>query len=156
MSTQKKSPFLIEDPAEDSGFLMLQASNLWSYYQAKALRRFYGLSHMQFNVLASVAWQVLHNGKEITQVEIAHHIKSEPTAVSQMIRALEDKGYISRTTNSTNIRAKSVELTEEGKDLMIKVMQTIYDVNAKFFSILGKNIKRFNGDLSELINANDF
>jgi len=156
MENQKKSPFLIENLAEDSGFLMLLVSNLWASCQDKALRNFYDISHMQFSVLASVNWQVIHCEKEVTQAIIARHIKVTPVTISQMLKVLEAKGYVSRKVNSTNVRAKSVELTPKGEELMIMAMKTIYDVNAKFFGILGKNIKHFNCYMSELVLGNDY
>jgi len=150
-----KSPFKIENLEEDSGFLMLQISNLWGNYHDKALKRYHGLSHMQYAVLASVYWLVLYSGKQVTQTILAQHTKINPMTISQMFKVLEAKGYIYRTTHATDVRAKAVNLTPEGKELMHKAFNTIWEVDAKFFKVLGKNTDRFNKCLSELLKAND-
>jgi DNA-binding MarR family transcriptional regulator len=150
-----KSPFIIENLDDDTGFLMLQISNLWGNAHDKALKRYHGLSHMQYAVLASVYWLVLHSSKQVTQTILAQHTKINPMTISQMFKVLEAKGYIYRTTHSTDIRAKSVNLTPKGKELMHSAFQTIWEVDAKFFKSLGKNTKIFNSYLHELLKTND-
>ena len=150
-----KSPFRIENLEEDTGFLMLQVSNLWGNNHDKALKRYHGLSHMQYVVLASIYWLVLYSGKQVTQTILAHHTKINPMTISQMFKVLESRGYIYRTTHATDVRAKAVNLTQEGKELMHKAIDTIWEVDAKFFQSLGKNTDRFNSYLLDLFKAND-
>ena len=152
---EEKSPFALENLEEDSGFLMLQVSNLWEYYHDRALKKYHDISHMQYAVLASVYWLVLHSRKEVTQTILAQHTKIAPMTISQMFKVLEAKGYIYRKTHSTDIRAKAVDLTPEGKELMRKAVITILNVDTKFFQALGKNSPRFNRCLVELLRAND-
>ena len=151
----EQSPFIIENLEEDTGFLMLQISNLWGNAHEKVLKRHYGLSHMQYAVLASVYWLVLHSTKQVTQTILAQHTKINPMTISQMFKVLEAKGLIYRTTHATDVRAKSVSLTPEGKELMHRAFKTIWDVDAKFFKSLGKNTSRFNGFLYDLLRSND-
>jgi DNA-binding MarR family transcriptional regulator len=148
------APFIFENLEEDSGFLLLQVSNLWNNCHDKVLKQYYGISHMQFAVLASILWLVIKNGREVTQTILAHHTKINQMTISQMFKVLEAKGYIFRKTHSTDIRAKSVNLTQEGLDLMNKAAQTIWEVDAKFFKCLGRNTAGFNKCLSELLRAN--
>ena len=75
--------------------------------------------------------------------------------ISQVFKVLETKGYIARKRHSIDVRAKSVALTQEGKDLMTKAVATVVEVDNRFFKILGKNIGRFNAYLVELLKAND-
>jgi len=150
-----KSPFIIENLEEDTGFLMLQVSNLWGNSHEKALKKHHGLSHMQYAVLASIYWLVLNSSKQVTQTILSQHTKINPMTISQMFKVLEAKGLIFRTAHSTDVRAKSVNLTQAGKELMHSAFQTIWDVDAKFFKALGKNTNRFNHDLFELLKAND-
>ena len=154
MLEQEKSPFTVS-LEDDSGYLMLQASNLWAHYQDKALKRHYGLSHVQFSVLASISWQVLEEKKQATQTMLAEQTKISPMTISQMLKVLETRGYVYRTKHLTDVRAKAVDLTQEGKELTNKAMKTIYSIDAKFFRILGKNIKCFNRYMFELLKAND-
>ena len=150
------SPFFIENLEDDTGFLMLQVSNLWGDCHDRALKRHYGLSHMQYAVLASVCWlAVYQDGKYVTQSRLAQHTKINPMTISQIFKVLEAKGYIVRTKHPTDVRAKVVNLTEEGYDLMKKAVRTIWDVDTKFFRALGKNTDRFNSYFCDLLNAND-
>ena len=150
-----KSPFIIDDLKDDAGFLMLQVSNLWSNSHDRILKRQHGLSHMQYAVLASVCWLKYHGNAFITQSFLAQHTKINPMTVSQIFKVLETKGYIYRTKHPYDVRAKVVYLTKEGKELMDKAFQTIWDVDAKFFKILGKNTNIFNRYLYKLLLENE-
>ncbi|GHV58536.1 hypothetical protein FACS1894182_11180 [Bacteroidia bacterium] len=152
---KEKSPFIIENLEEDTGFLMLQVSRLWEEHHEKAVKKHHNLSHIQYAVLASIYWLVLHNGKEVTQTILARHTKIDPMTISQMFKVLEKKGYIFRTPHSTDIRAKSVNLTQEGRELMNKAVATVVNVDNKFFKILGKRTGYFNRILVDLLEAND-
>lgn len=154
MLGEKNFPFICKDLTKDTGFLMLQISNLWAASHDKVLKRYYNLSHMQYAVLASVYWLVLHE-EEVTQVRLAQHTKINPMTISKMLKGLEIKGYVYRTTHSADIRAKAVRLTEQGKEILNKAIRTIADVDANFFNFLGKNVVRFNGYMYALRQGND-
>ena len=134
---------------------MLQVSNLWNNRHDRALKKNHGLSHMQYAVLASVCWLIYHSNKLVTQSLLAQHTKINPMTISQIFKVLESKGYILRTKNPTDIRAKIVSLTKEGNDLMHKAFKTIWEVDSKFFSALEKDTIYFNNCLFELLNANE-
>lgn len=150
-----ESPFIIGNLEEYTGFLMLQVSNLWSNRQDRALKKHYGLSHIQYAVLASVCWLVYHSDKPVTQSFLAQHTKINPMTISQIFKVLEAKGFIKRTKHPTDVRAKIVNLTKEGNELMHRAFQTIWSMDSQFFQILGKDNKRFNRYLYELLLAND-
>jgi DNA-binding MarR family transcriptional regulator len=150
-----ENPFLIENLEEDTGFLMLQASRLWEEYHERGLKKYHNLSHIQYAVLASVYWLVLHKEQEVTQIILAKHTKIDPMTISHIFKVLETKGYIYRKTHSTDVRAKAVFITEKGKELMNKAIPTVINIDEKFFKILGKKIKQFNNLLLSLLKAND-
>jgi DNA-binding MarR family transcriptional regulator len=151
---EKNFPFTCKDLRKDTGFLMLQISNLWAAGHDKVLKRYYNLSHMQYAVLASVYWLVLY-GEEVTQVRLSQHTKISPMTISKMLKGLEDKGYVYRKTHSTDVRAKAVHLTDRGKEILDKAIKTIADVDAQFFNFLGKNVTRFNDYMFDLLQGND-
>jgi len=158
MSKSNTSPFASKSfasLAEDSGFLMLQVSSLWAHYHNKAVKKHYGLTHIQYAVLTSVYWLSLHSEKQITQTILAQHTKIKPMTISQILNVLENKNYVCRTTHLTDVRAKAVEVTPQGKELLDKAVKTIFEVDTAFFSVLDKNIKHFNHYMFELLNAND-
>ena len=71
--------------------------------------------------------------------------------ISQIFKVLEAKGYILRTKHPKDIRAKLVNLTDEGNTLMHNAFLTIWEADTQFFKVLGKNNKRFNKHLVELL-----
>jgi DNA-binding MarR family transcriptional regulator len=149
------SPFIIENLEEDTGFLILQVSRLWEEYHERTMKKYYNMTHMQYAVLASVYWLVLHEKREVTQTILAKHTKIDPMTISQVFKVLERKGYIYRQTHSTDVRAKSVTLTQQGVELMNKAVATIVNLDNKFFRVLGKNIVHFNNYLVTLLKEND-
>ena len=150
-----KSPFIIKDLKSDTGFLMLQVSHLWGESHDRALKRYHGLSHMQYAVLASICWLIYHTNKQVTQSILAQHTKINPMTISQVFKVLEMKGYIYRQQHPTDIRAKVVNLTDEGNELMHKAFKTIWEVDKRFFRVLEKNEALFNSFLYDLLMAND-
>ena len=152
---ENKSPFIVENLKDDTGFLILQVSNLWSNCHDRALKKYHGLSHMQYAVLASVCWLVYHSDKQVTQSMLSQHTKISPMTISQIFKVLEAKGYIFRTKHPSDVRAKIVSLTEEGNRLMHKAIKTIWDIDTKFFKILGRKTNRFNRCLNELLLINE-
>ena len=110
---------------------------------------------MQYAVLASVCWLVYNSDKQVTQSMLSQHTKISPMTISQIFKVLEAKGYIFRTKHPTDVRAKIVNLTEKGNDLVNRAFITICDVDAKFFKILGKTTNRFNKCLYGLLLTNE-
>lgn len=147
-------PFKTENLEGDTGFLMLQVSRLWAEFHGRKLKKHFGLSEVQYAVLASVYWFVLHD-QQVTQTILARHTKIDPMTISQMFKVLEKKGYIHRTTHLADIRAKTVHLTPQGLELMQQTIPVIKEIDDKFFQILGKDINLFNRYMVELLRAND-
>ncbi|MDR2233193.1 MAG: MarR family winged helix-turn-helix transcriptional regulator [Tannerella sp.] len=110
---------------------------------------------MQYAILASICWLVYHTDSYVTQSILAQHTKVNPMTVSQIFKVLESKGLIYRQQHPTDIRAKIVNLTDEGNKLMHKAFKTIWDVDEKFFRILEQDEKYFNSLLYELIKSNN-
>lgn len=151
----KKSyiPFTVEQIEDNSGFLLWQITSLWQQEQKRALEISYRISHSQYVILASTYWLTL-NGDEVTQIGLSQHTKMEPMTVSQILKGLQKMDYITRQAHSADTRAKAVSLTLKGKELMKDAIKTIESIDAKFFSVLGKGVKRFNADMMKLIKAN--
>ena len=139
---------------ENTGFLMLQVSSLWKNYHKKILKKYYQISYVQYVVLAGIYWFTLRNKKQVPQAMLAKHTKIAPMTISHIFKGLEAKGYIYRITHPTDIRAKAVNLTPEGKKLIIQAITTIMEADRKFFKILDINTDGFNKYLIQLLNAN--
>lgn len=141
--------FSVATPEESSGFLLWQVTSLWQREIRKALEQ-YGLTHSQFVLIASIHWLVLHH-QEVTQVVLSAHTKIDPMTTSTVLRTLQQKGLINREEHSTDTRAKTVVLTEEGKKMVKKAVVTVEKFDADFFSVLGNKANLFNKNLTALL-----
>ena len=148
-------PFVKENYEEDAGFLMLQISNLWKDYRSKALKKHYGLTHVQYAALAGIYWFTLHNKEPVTQTLLSKYARIDPMTLSHVFKGLEAKGYISRITHPTDIRAKAITLTSAGEELMRQAVRTIMETDQKFFKILGSDTGQFNECLKKLLKTNN-
>ena len=152
---EQEEPILrIENLKEDTGFLMLQVSNLWKDFHSKALKKHWGLTYMQYVVLASIYWLKLHDTQPVTQGLLAHHIRTDPATIAYLFRELGAKGYITRVNHPTNARTKIIDLSQKGKDLMKQAISAIVEDDQRFFKSLGKNTDFFNRYLNRLIDSN--
>jgi len=151
---KKESIFEIDNLEEDSGFLMLQVSNLWKNFHSEILKKYHGLTYRQYIVLASIYWLSLHDTEQITQTMLAKHSRIDAMSLSHVFRGLEAKGYIHRIPHPADVRAKVVSLTQEGKELIDQAVRVIVEIDQQFFKSLGKNTNHFNDFLKKLLKAN--
>src|SRR6478736_6075640 len=105
-------PFQFEKAEDSSGFLLWQVTNLWQREIKKALEKF-DLTHSQFVLLASIHWLTLGK-QDVTQIVLSSHTKIDPMTTSTVLRTLQTKGLIKRQEHSTDTRAKTVALTDNG------------------------------------------
>lgn len=130
-----------EGPEHSPGFLLWQVSTAWRRQIETALTPL-GLTHPQFVLLASVGW-LTRNQADITQVELARHCSTDIAMTSQVLRALEQKGYIERYQLKGNERSKFPRLTEKGALLIEQAIPLVESVDHQFFAKLGAQTKQF-------------
>ncbi len=148
MKTNEKI-FSVETPEESTGFLLWQVTNLWQREIKKALEQ-YDLTHSQFVLLASILW--LSQQKEsVTQILLSTHTKIDPMTTSTVLRTLQKKGLLQRQEHSTDTRAKTVELTADGKKMARFAVKTIEKFDGEFFEPLGGKTKDFNKKIVALL-----
>jgi DNA-binding MarR family transcriptional regulator len=153
------SPFTIENlnDYDLSGLLMLQVSSLWKEIQEQILKKHYGITHIQYVVLASICWHLLNEKKEVTQIMLSKYTRIAPMTISQTFKVLEKRGYVYRKTNSSDVRAKSVFLTPEGEEVVRKTAPAVMAADSRFFgSLEGVDIKKFNSYMLGLLRSNDY
>jgi DNA-binding MarR family transcriptional regulator len=146
---QTDNTFSVEKAEESTGFLLWQVTNLWQREIRKALEQ-YGLTHSQFVLLASIHWLTLHK-QEVTQVVLSNHTKIDPMTTSTVLRTLQQKKLIQRQEHLTDTRAKTVELTAEGKKIIKKAVITVEKFDTEFFSLPGNKTAELNKDLLTLL-----
>lgn len=147
----QNNTFSVDKAEDSSGFLLWQVTNLWQREIKKALEKF-DLTHSQFVLLASTHWLSIHN-QEVTQVVLSFHTKIDPMTTSTVLRTLQTKGLLKRQEHSTDTRAKSVALTDEGKKVIKQAVIAVEKFDEDFFSVLGTKTKDFNKKLMMLLNT---
>ena len=95
--------------ADDSpGLLLWQVTNRWQAAIRAALKP-YGLTHVQFVLLASLTWLAgIDNGGPVTQRELADQAATDPMMTSQVLRALEQRSLVSRSAHPVDRRAVAI------------------------------------------------
>jgi DNA-binding MarR family transcriptional regulator len=149
----KVSVFQFQSPNDSPGFLLWQVSNLWQRRLNAGLRQI-GLTHVQFVLLAGVEW-LNYNQENVTQVQLASHAKADVMMTSNVVRSLEKKGLITRETHPTDTRAKCLALTEAGREVLLKTVKIVDQIDSNFFSVLDDRDSIFNALLLELVNQNN-
>jgi DNA-binding MarR family transcriptional regulator len=141
--------FSVEQAEDSSGFLLWQVTALWQRKIRNALKQ-HDLTHSQYVLLASLYWLTLH-GQDVTQIVLSSHSKIDPMTTSSVLKTLLHKGLIRRKEHSTDTRAKKIDITEQGKELIKKAVVTVETADKDFFALLGEKTNKFNEILLDLI-----
>jgi DNA-binding MarR family transcriptional regulator len=121
-----------EKPEESVGFLLWQITHLWQRKMNLDLKEL-DLTHVQFALLSSTAWLERFD-EDITQVKLANHAKTNIMMTSKVLKTLEKKDLISREECKFDTRAKSISLTDDGRERIKKALQIVEEMENKFFS----------------------
>ncbi|QQR48940.1 winged helix-turn-helix transcriptional regulator [bacterium] len=126
-----KLPFGFDRPEDSPGFLLWQTTTLWQR-QIKKTLEVYDISHAQFVIMATLMWFGAHK-HDTTQVSIVNWTKLDKMTVSKALKKLAACGYVSRLEHAQDTRAKSVTLTEKGKDLVRALVPIVEKIDKLFF-----------------------
>lgn len=132
----RKDPFSIERAEDSPGFLLWQTSMIWQRLIKNALEP-YNISHSQFVIMASLIWFELHN-IETTQTTLINWTKLDKMTVSKSFKKLAELRLVKRVEHERDTRAKSVSLTELGKELINKLIPIVERIDAEFFDKISK------------------
>lgn len=137
--------------ADDSpGLLLWQVTNHWQAAQRAALKP-YGLTHVQFVLLASLTWlQAESAPAPVTQRRLAEHAATDPMMTSQVLRTLEARGLVTRLPHPHDARARAVTTTPEGAALADRATTVVEACDADFFSPLSAEVALFTRSLRTL------
>lgn len=83
------------------------------------MRRNYGESLRELNLYAGQD-NLLYRlwlGDGITQMQLCEHLKCEPPTVTNMVKTLEQNGFIYRKKDGSDARVMRIFLTDEGRAL---------------------------------------
>ncbi|GHU88580.1 MarR family transcriptional regulator [Bacteroidia bacterium] len=141
--------FSVENAEDSSGFLLWQVTSLWQRKIRDSLKQ-YDLTHSQYVLLTCLHWLKLH-GQEVTQIVLSSNSKIDPMTTSTVLRTLQKKGLIQRKEDLTDTRAKKIDITEQGKEIIKKAVVTVETADKEFFALLGDTANQFNETLVALI-----
>jgi DNA-binding MarR family transcriptional regulator len=128
-------PFGFDEPEDSPGFLLWQTTMIWQRQIRKALE-VYDVSHAQFVIMASLIWLGAHE-YDTTQTSIIHETKLDKMTVSNSLKRLVSLGYVTRVEHEIDTRAKSVTLTQQGKNIIKTLVPIVEGVDKRFFKKAG-------------------
>ena len=115
------------------------ATNAWQRRLRRALAPF-KLTHVQYLILASIDF--LSQGEEFpTQVELSRFAALDINMTSQVVRALEGRGLVVRSTCVSDKRAHRLSLTPAGAEVRHAARAVVRPVTASFFEPLGDDLE---------------
>jgi MarR family transcriptional regulator, organic hydroperoxide resistance regulator len=137
-------------PARSPGLALWRITNSWQRATRAALAP-HGLTYVQFVLLASLTW--MDRGTPVTQRDLAHHAGTDPMTTSQVLRALETKGLITRTPHPGDGRAWALTPTRKGKRLASRANLAVEAADRAHFAALGRASGDFLNHLRDLDRA---
>ncbi|WP_375395926.1 MarR family winged helix-turn-helix transcriptional regulator [uncultured Sphingomonas sp.] len=108
------------------------------------------LTHLQFVTLVLIGW-LGRGGGQITQADVARFGDIHRMQVSNIVKALVDKGLVCRERIPQGGPARSVAITTVGLDRLRSALPAVADVQQQIFGEDGKP----GGDLLNLLVAID-
>ena len=131
-------PTGFDGPDDSPGLLLWRVTNRWQAAMRAALKPF-GLTHVQFVLLASLSWMGAERpGEPVTQADLAAFAQTDPMMTSQVLRALESAGLVERRAHPTDRRARRLAVTPAGTDLAGRAVVAVEQADNEYFRVLGE------------------
>ncbi len=89
--------------------------------------------------LLSCLEKLMKEGNPVTQKDIAEYLRRDKNTVSEVMRSMEKKGYITRSVSENDMRAKYILLTDKGYDLLEKAVREMVRMDERFFTDYNEN-----------------
>lgn len=130
------------------GHLLWLMSNKWQAQQRLALKPF-DLTHVQFVLLATLVYGP--DDQKLTQIQLAERAEADPMMTSQVVRKLEGKGLVQRTSSADDKRAFNLEVTNKGIELTSLAMEVVEAVDDEFFEAIEADMPDFVEMMQKLV-----
>jgi DNA-binding MarR family transcriptional regulator len=130
----------MEQPEQSPGFLLWHVTLRWQRDVTAVLQPL-GLTHVQF-VLLATAWWLNDHDEQPSQVELATAAGTDVKMASQVIRALERKGLITRETRAVDTRIRRLVVTEAGAALAPQAIDAVETVDRALLARLSPTTGR--------------
>ena len=112
-----------ENPYDDLGFLFWQIMKAWQRRKNKLLDEF-EVTVSQMEVLSAIH-HLSRTDEEITQIAISNQTNIDPMTTSTILRNLQKKKLITRKSSKVDTRARIVEMTDEGHNLLVRAVKKL-------------------------------
>ncbi len=125
-------------PGESLGFQLWRVTLGWQRRITAALQPL-ELTHVQFVLLASVWWLDDHPPRERAphQRDVAEHAGVDVMMTSQVLRTLERRGLVTRTTDPADARVKRLGISSAGRGLAERAVAVVEAVDRAYFRPAG-------------------
>ena len=130
----------MQQPEQSPGFLLWHVTLRWQRDVTAALQPL-ALTHVQF-VLLATAWWLNTHAEQPSQVELASAAGTDVKMASQVIRALERKGLISRETRAADTRIRRLVVTDAGAALAPRAIDAVESVDRALLTRLSSTAGR--------------
>lgn len=110
---------MIDTPA----FEIVRAYTLTQLYGDAIIPK-HGVATYEFHLLYR-----LHGEAPVTQAELGRRLLRDPMNVSRLVRSLEGRQLLRRTTSAADSRANLVALTSQGEALVARVLAALADAD---------------------------
>lgn len=147
MSTHFSTKF--SSPSDSPGFLLWQVTNLWQRRIREALKEV-NLTHVQFVLLASLV-RLAEQKSVISQTDLSRFAKTDIMMTSQVLRVLQKKGLITRSSHPEDSRAKCINATAEGIEVVKVAVKLVEQEDHTFFTTLEGDLAGFVACLRSLV-----
>jgi len=138
-----------DDADQSPGLLLWQVTNRWQAAQRAALKPF-GLTHVQFVLLASLAWLSDDTAGPVSQRVLADHAATDAMMTSQVVRVLHERGWLVRERHPDDGRAFALRITPAGLALVQRANAAVEQCDEDFFAVLGRRSAGFRSALQAL------
>lgn len=121
------------DASASPGLALWRVTNAWQRRIRAALAP-HDLTHVQFVLLASLTW--MDRSQPVTQRDLAAFAGTDVMMTSQVLRALEAKGHITRSPHPTDGRAVTLAPTPTGIALANRANTDVEAADQSYFDAL--------------------
>lgn len=126
--------FSFKQPEDNPGYLLWQVSMSWQLQMKKGLD-LVDLTLTQFVLLAALHW-LTREGDVVHQNDIATHAGLDKMTTSKVLRTLQTKGFVVRSEDQRDTRAKIIRLTDTGLVALKKANRIVEQTDKAFFGWL--------------------
>ncbi|MGA9140172.1 MAG: MarR family transcriptional regulator [Methanocella sp.] len=90
-------------------------------------------------VLLTALVKLSKDGNPVTQKQVADSVGRDQNTVSAVMRTLEKKGHITRSSTEDDLRAKFILITDKGLSLVEQATRKILVMNQRLFPDVNDN-----------------